>query len=204
MRVLHIIAERDGAQDSRNAAESLIASMVELDPGVEVAEVDLHAGLPCRQHPAEPWGVADPPSEVAGSVLVELMAADLLVLSVPGSGAAPDGVRWLADVLRGPQARLLRAADRRSGHRVSRRLVVVATRGGPMDGNGVGPTAEPQSEGLLALVRDAFRGADVGEVGLITGERALVGAPGPPAGPIRSGARAWIGRGAHRTRAAAC
>lgn len=203
MRVLHIIAVgREAPGEALEAAESLIASMASLGT-IEVGQ--LHLGLVTgRDGGAEP-GVH--------AVLAEVVAADVLVLTVPASGEITEGLRRLADLLRGPEARMARAADRRTGHRVTRRLVVVAARAGSglagSDRAGSGETGlaepalgesglgesglgEPGIGALLALVRDSFRVLDVTESGLISGQ-SLDSSPGPRSGPRGSSARTWTG-----------
>lgn len=183
MRVLHIVAEGGGSVGVLAAAESLIASMVAADPGVEVTELELSWWSGAGPAPSAAGPGAVPPSGAA--LLSELVSADLFVLTAPSTEQVPEGVVWLAGVLRGPQARLARAADRRGGHRVSRRLVVVA---------GQDPAGPPHGGSLLALVRDAFRVLDVTESGVISGEPGSRSASLPPGGSRRSSARSWAGR----------
>lgn len=183
MRVLHIVvAGTDGAGDTVAAAESLIASMAAADPAVEVAELVLGghavAGVGGAEH-----GPHDVQTSTA-ALIAELVSADLFVLTLPSSRQDRDELRWLVGVLRGPQIRLARAWDRRGGHRVRRRLVVVAGR----------DAAHAHQRGaLLALVRDAFRAVDVTEAGVITGEAVGTARGVPPGGSRRSSARSWIG-----------
>lgn len=194
MRVLHIDAAGSHAgADARATAEVLLAMMVSQDPGLLLDELVLATTAPAavtRDRGAhDRVGLvqrADPQEDAQVAVVERILAADVIVLSVDGAAPSghPDRVDWMLAALSRPDALRARAEMRRSGRRVSRRLVLVAPPLG--DGHEAHDLAE-----LVLCVRWGFRSADVAEFGVIAGGTAGDGALPAVMSTHRAAARWW-------------
>ena len=193
MRVLHIVeGETLAGADARATAEVLLATMVSQDPDVIIDELLLPAVAPAQPGPGPGargrWGqgLRPAPRDDGAAALVEsVLAADVIVLSV---GAAlgpghPGRVGWMIGTLTRPDTLRVRAEVRRSGRRVSRRMVLVAP---PASG---ARESRERAE-LVACVRAAFRSVDVGEFGVIAGGTAPA-TPELAGGPQRRALGSW-------------
>jgi hypothetical protein len=166
MQVLHLVGAQPSARsDVVTTAEIVLASMLSQDPSLVVEELVVS-------------GATRPPAAAD-----QLFAADRFVLSVPDPGHLPDGLSALMDVLQEPAARLARAEDRRRGHRVARRMVVIAPCGTEV--------AAAAARQLVARVQSTFGQLDLVEVGLICSASPPGPGHGSPLGPGRASARTW-------------